>query len=337
MRAVIQRGLFWRVYATFLASLAATALVGALFTHLFITRPVHIPHRLAEHLLIMLLAAAALIGLAAYPVVSRLTRRLERLRGRLDAWGEGQLSSRAEVEGGDEIAAVAMSFNAAADRVERLLAAHRTLLAHASHELRSPLTRLRVGVEMITSNPDPALKPALVRDMAELDALVDEILLASRLDEGGDAQPLETVDLLALAAEEASRVEARLGEVAPGTVFEVKGSAHLLRRLVRNLLENAVKHGAPPVEVELARTAERITLAVCDRGPGIPDGERARVFEPFYRPAGWSESGGSWGLGLSIVRQIAERHGASVTCEGRIGGGTSFAVDLPAAARRAAG
>jgi signal transduction histidine kinase len=278
----------------------------------------------------MLLTASGVIGLAAYPVVSRLTRRLERLRSSLEAWGDGKLDSRAEVEGRDEIAAVAMSFNAAAARVEGLMAAHRTLLAHASHELRSPLARLRLAVEMLVARPDPELTPGIIRDIAELDALVDEILLASRLDQDRDALPVETVDLLPLAAEEAARGQARLTEVAPGAAFEVEGSPRLLRRLVRNLVENAARHGAPPTEVELARADGWITLRVSDRGPGVPETERERVFEPFYRPTGWAEVAGSWGLGLSIVRQIVERHGGTVTCQTGPAGGASFVVNLPA-------
>jgi two-component system OmpR family sensor kinase len=291
--------------------------------------PSHFPPA-AHHILVMLLTASGVVALLAYPVVSRLTRRLERLRASLDAWGDGRLAVRAEAEGRDEIAAVAQSFNAAAERVEGLLEAHKTLLAHASHELRSPLTRLRVAVEMLVARPDPALAPGVIRDIAELDALVDEILLASRLDQGAAPPPGERVDLLALAAEEAARGQASLLPAPAGTSFEVAGSPRLLRRLVRNLIENAAKHGAPPVEVELSREADRVLVRVCDRGPGIPEAERERVFEPFYRPSGWAEAAGSWGLGLSIVRQIAERHGGAVSCEARPGGGASFVVALPA-------
>jgi signal transduction histidine kinase len=287
---------------------------------------------MGEHMLFMMLTASTLIGVAAFPIVSRLTRRLEALRSSVDAWGEGRLASRAPVEGHDEVAAVAQSFNAAADRVEKLLAAHKSLLAHASHELRSPLTRLRLAVEMLAAGADPELRPGVIRDIAELDALVDEILLASRLDHAAAPPPAETVDLLALAAEEAARAKAALLQPEPaGAAFEVAGSPRLLRRLIRNLVENAAKHGAPPVEVALSRVGDSITVRVDDRGPGIPEAERERVFEPFYRPTGWAEAAGSWGLGLSIVRQIAERHGGSAACEARPGGGASFVVTLPAA------
>jgi signal transduction histidine kinase len=285
------------------------------------------------HISIMLLLVAAAVGGAAYPAVARLTRRLERLRASVDAWGERSLSARADTDGRDEIAAVASSFNRAADRVERLLGAHKALLAHASHELRSPLARLRVAVEMLAARPDPQMLPSIERDIAELDALVDEILLASRLDQAAPPAD-EPVDCLALAAEEAARARAVLHH-AEGVAYEVRGEPRLLRRLIRNLLENAGKHGRPPVEIELDRVVERgralIVIGVHDRGPGIPESERVRVFEPFYRPASWAEAAGSWGLGLSIVRQIVERLGGEVTCRARLGGGASFIVRLPAA------
>jgi signal transduction histidine kinase len=282
----------------------------------------------------MLAVVAALVGLAAYPVVARITGRLERLRASLDDWGAGRLSSRAAVEGRDEVAAVAASFNAAADRVEALLAAHKDLLAHASHELRSPLARLRMAVEMFAENPDPSLRPSIVADIAELSAIVDEILLASRLDQGSGLETRERVDCLGLVAEEAARAGASLSRVeASEATFDVEGSPRLLRRMFRNLIENAGKHGAPPVEIEVGRDPGRkaILVTIDDHGPGIAEAERERVFEPFYRPAGWAEADGGWGLGLSIVRQIAVRHGGGVACLARPGGGGRFQVSLPVA------
>ena len=105
-------------------------------------------------------------------------------------------------------------------------------------------------------------------------------------------------------------------------------SAALLRRLMRNLLENAAKHGAPPIEVAVTRIADKARIVVSDHGAGIPPAERERVFEPFYRPAGRPESSGGWGLGLSLVRQIAERHGGGAFCEGGPGEGSRFVVEL---------
>jgi signal transduction histidine kinase len=339
MVSIIRRGLFWRVYLTLLGSLVLVALLTGALWHRISVQPMpgamrlHATARMAggPHILIMLIAIAATVGLAAYPIVSRLTRRLERLRSSLDAWGAGKLDSRARVEGHDEIAAVAESFNAAADRVETLLAAHRALLTHASHELRSPLTRLRLAVEMFAAAPDPLLRAAVDADIAELDGLVEEILLASRLDHTPLARDRERVDCLALAAEEGARGGAHLShEGGDSSAFEVEGSPRLLRRLIRNLVENAGRHGRPPVEIELHRTGADVIVAVYDHGEGVLEAERERVFEPFYRPSGRAESAGSWGLGLSIVRQIAQLHGGTVSCRPRPGGGGGFVAVLPA-------
>lgn len=284
--------------------------------------------------LTFLLSVAAAVGIAAYPVVARLTRRLETLRQGVEAWGGGALSARITLGGSDEVAAVAASFNRAAERVSSLLAAHKSLLAHASHELRSPLTRLRMGLELMKVAPDESLQDALTTDIDELDGLVEEILLASRLDHGSREAELETVDCLALAAEEAARTGAGViaADTRPGA-FELRGSRNLLRRLIRNLLENAARHGHPPVQITLDRaqrdTRSWIAILVEDHGPGIPESETDRIFEPFYRPAGRSEAAGSWGLGLALVRQIAARHAGTVACRNRREGGAQFMVELP--------
>lgn len=342
-----RRGLFWQVYPTLLISLVLVAVLGALAWHLFggvsmgpgPGSGMHAARRFRMHSLGMLLTVAAVVGVAAYPVVGRITRRLEALRLSVEAWGGGDLGRRAAVEGGDEIAAVAASFNAAADRADALLSAHKALLAHASHELRSPLTRLSLAVEMLVGTADGEFAPKVRREIAELDGLVEEILLASRLDHGADMGNREPVDCLALAAEEAARAGVTVRDVPPGApAFEVQGASRLLRRMIRNLIENALKHGAAPIEIEVSHNRSpgqppTIVIAVHDHGPGIPASLEARVFEPFFRPDGWSEEAGSWGLGLSLVRQIAQRHGGRATCRdsgGMAGGVTTFTVTLPA-------
>src|SRR6185295_10172841 len=163
----------------------------------------------------------------------------------------------------DEVARLAASFNRAAERIEALVGAHKSLLANASHELRTPLARIRMGIEL---KKDPA---EMQRDIAELDALIEEILLASRLDAAPPLQR-EEVDLLGLAAEECSRYE---GVSLDGEHVKVQGDARLLRRMLRNLLENAVRHGRPPVSVFLSKNK----LAVKDAGAPIPDAEREKL------------------------------------------------------------
>jgi two-component system, OmpR family, sensor kinase len=268
---------------------------------------------------------AAVVALAAWPVVRHLTRRLERLRLGVEAWGGGALVTRVNDAGSDEVAAVAKSFNRAAEQIERLIEARRALLANASHELRSPLARLRMAIDLYEQAPGTDRTGEILRNLAELDALVEEILLASRLDHVGSAEHAGPVDLLALASEEGARSGVEVG----GTVAIVKGDARLLGRLVRNLMQNALRHGAAPVTADVSRDGDRVVLKVCDRGAGVPESERERVFEPFYRPSGRGEAAGGWGLGLALVRQIAEHHGATVRCEAQADGGACFVVTFP--------
>jgi signal transduction histidine kinase len=281
-------------------------------------------------ILMVVLIVAGGVALAAFPITARLTRRLEALRLGVEAWGAGALSLRADDAGHDEVAVVARAFNAAAARVEELLTAQKALLANASHELRSPLARLRLAVELWFAQPEAGLQAEIVRNLAEIDQLVEEILLASRLDYGGPALARAApVDLLGLAAEEAARHGASVEGMPEGAApAEIEGDATLLRRLVRNLLENAAKHGRPPIHISVSCDGDKARIVVSDRGPGIAESERERVFEPFYRPAGRSESSGGWGLGLSLVRQIAARHGGGVSCDAEPGGGSRFVVEL---------
>lgn len=275
-----------------------------------------------------LLLIACAVGLGAMPVVKRLTRRLDELRRAVDAWGAGVLSARAPVYGCDDISWLARHFNQAAERVESLVNANKLMLANASHELRSPLARLRMGVEMQGAQLDPAIRVELTRSIGELDQLVEEILLASRLDAAGTDTPFERLDLTALAAEECARAGADLD----ADLVSLEGSPKLLRRMLRNLLDNALRHGGAetPVEVSLKRAGAQVTLVVCDGGPGVPEAVREAIFEPFFRLPGVREGEGGFGLGLALVRKIAERHGGSVRCEGRAGGGACFRVILPA-------
>lgn len=266
------------------------------------------------------------VGVGAYPVVRRLTRRLERLQRGVTEWGAGNLGARVAVEGRDEVAQLAASFNDAAARIEQLVGVHKSLLANASHELRSPLARIRLAVELMASNPSPSRRAELARDIEELDQLIDEILLASRL-EGGVAPAREALDFTAVVAEVCARADVPL---QAGTVT-VEGDVRLLHRLVRNLLENAQRHGGDRVEAEVRAAGGRAVLDVLDRGPGVREAERERVFEPFYRAAGASEASGGVGLGLALVRQIARQHGGEVHCLPRTGGGSVFRVSLPLA------
>lgn len=271
------------------------------------------------------------VALGAWPIANRLTRRLKALRDGVEAFGEGQLQLRVAVEGKDEVAELAASFNQTAQRIEDLITSNRSLLANASHELRSPLARLKMAVSIMGDMPperSAQLKEEIHEDIRELDALVEEVLLASRLDTRGELA-LQPVDLLGLVTEEAQRVGAEVLTTAqPSQPYQ--GDDRLLRRAVRNLLENAKRYGGAHVELELTCGPKAVEIAVGDRGPGVPLDQRERIFEPFYRMPGHAEHAGGVGLGLSLVRQIAERHGGKVRCEARQGGGSRFVIALPA-------
>src|SRR5215813_11715835 len=273
--------------------------------------------------LVLFLGGIALaVAIAAYPVVRGLTRRLERLQTGVETLGAGQLSARVEVQGRDEVARLAASFNRAAARIEELVGAHRMLLANASHELRTPLSRLRLGLELYEQRQDPKLKQELARDIAELDLLIDEILLASRLD-AAPALQTETIDLLGLAAEECAHYEEC---TLDGKPVAMRGDPRLLRRLVRNLLDNARRHGRPPVTVTVRREGARAILEVTDGGAGVPESERDQVFTPFHRVG--TETKGA-GLGLALVRQIARLHGGDAVVAPRPDQPSCFRVILP--------
>jgi two-component system, OmpR family, sensor kinase len=279
-----------------------------------------------RHLLFLPLFAGLML-LGTYPVARGITRRIESLRRGVDELGDGELGTRVPVQGKDEVAALATSFNRAADRIEALVEGQRRMLASASHELRSPLARLRLSVELLgeasTAEESAAHRAEAVRNIAELDQLVEDLLLVGRLETRPEAAA-GPVELLALCAEEAARVDAEVG----GREAEVIGDEALLRILVRNLLENAVHHGAPPIDVEVSVDGGAARVTVTDRGPGVATADIDRLFEPFYRPENQPEGdGGGTGLGLSLVRRVADLHGGRVWCEPGVGG--RFVVEIP--------
>jgi signal transduction histidine kinase len=273
-------------------------------------------------LAVFLGAVALVVAIGAGPVVKRLTGRLERLQRGVESLGAGDLRARVKVEGRDEVARLAQSFNQAAARIESLVDTHKILLAHASHELRTPLTRLRLGVELVEAAPERKLE--FQRNIAELEQLVDEILLASRLDATEQLDIREEMDLAALAAEECARYDDCCVEGKPVMVC---GDPMLLRRMIRNLVENAQLHGKPPIEVTVGRQNGQAVLNVSDRGPVIAEEAREQLFSTFYRVPGRCGAKGT-GLGLALVRQIARRHAGDVTYNPERG--SCFTVTLPA-------
>jgi signal transduction histidine kinase len=291
---------------------------------------------------LVMLLGLLFVGVAAgaYPVVRRLTRRLENLKVGVERFGSGALSHRVDDQGQDEVAALARSFNHSAQRVEALIRSNRSLLANASHELRSPLARMKMAVSMLDEDTKPdqraRLKQEIHKNIAELDALVDEVLVASRLDAQPEVERREPINLVAIVAEEAARAGAEMSTQLsnePG----VLGDDKLIRRAVRNLLENARRYaGDGGVEAQVVggqgAQINRVEVRVCDRGPGVPEAFVERIFEPFFRLPHHAERDGGTGLGLSLVQQIAKQHGGHAQCTPRQGGGSVFTLSLPVAA-----
>lgn len=275
--------------------------------------------------IVVILLLLGVLGLAAYPLSKRLTCRLEHLQTQVDAFGHGDLKARARIRGKDEIATLATQFNHTADRIEKLIEAQKHMLSGASHELRSPLTRMRMAIELMQEVSITDTKQKLEADILELDDLVDELLLSSKLDAGSAIKPFEQIDLLALAAEVASNYQADVS----GTPVIVSGDEQMLRRMLRNLLDNAARYAVKaPVSISVGGSPDSALIRVCDDGPGIPESEQEQVFEPFYQARTGSQSHGSIGLGLALVRKIARQHHGDVRYISANNHGACFEVTI---------
>jgi signal transduction histidine kinase len=293
------------------------------------------PHGAGFALAVLVLVLVLLAG--SYLASRRITRRLELLEQGVTRFGEGDLSVRVREEGRDEVAQLARAFNRSFARISGLLRQQRSMLQSASHELRSPLARLRMAFELVTE-PDAApeerarLAAGAEREIAELDLLISDLLLAGRLTDAELPKEFVAVPLADLLREEAARAGAELELPAAGEGSSVEGNARMLKSLVRNLFENAKRYGRDPVRASLGRRGAELLLWVDDQGVPLPESDRERIFEPFYRPEGHREGkDGGVGLGLHLVRSIAEHHGGSVRYlvhEGH----SRFEVRLPLAA-----
>jgi signal transduction histidine kinase len=292
-----------------------------------------LPPRAGDHyqrFLAFLALLALVIAAGSLPLARRITRRLRQLQDGVEQLGAGDLSARVEVCGRDEVARLAEAFNMAAERIEGLVERQRRVLASASHELRSPLARIRMTLGLLESDDAERQEfvDGAIRDTSELDELIGHLLLTARLEATGPLVGPLPVELLELARAEAERT----GAEVLGEPVTVAGDPTMLGLMLRNLLENARRYGGEAAaRVVVARRQDVVELAVEDEGPGIREPERERIFEPFYRPAGHREGAhGGVGLGLALAREIARHHGGDVVYRPREGGGSRFVVTLPA-------
>ncbi len=261
---------------------------------------------LAPLLLLLLLIC---FGLAAL-LVRMTTRSLDRLAAAADAIGEDPGAAPLPEDGPGEIRRVIGAFNRMQARVRRYLVERGRLLSAISHDLKTPLTRLRLRAEML---PDAELRGKMLRDLDEMQTMVGTTLDFFRtVDRAAPRLPVDIAALLESLCED-RRETGQSVSVSGAPVAPYRADPQALRRCLENLIENAVRYGRG-AEIEIRDTPERLRIAVRDRGPGIPEGELERVFEPFYRldDSRNMDSGGT-GLGLSIARNIARWHGGDVT------------------------
>jgi two-component system sensor histidine kinase RstB len=223
-----------------------------------------------------------------------------------------------------------------AGRIRSLLRSQQELVQGISHDLRTPVARVRLRLELLQADATQQERIAGIRrDLDELESLIDAAITYSRLDEGGIAlasQPVDVAQELRAMLHD-QRVLARDIELsadlpAPGRALAADRA--LLRRAVQNLLGNALRHARSRVEIELREAGSGVTIAIEDDGPGVPESQRERIFEPFSRlDESRSKTSGGYGLGLAIVRRIAERHGGRIACGVARLGGARFELVLP--------
>lgn len=278
----------------------------------------------------VLLAGALGLMLLALLMVRHMSLRLRDLAKHAQTVGQGRLPERLPETGAEEIRALTHAFNHMADEVQSLLENRTTLLAGISHDLKTPLTRMRLNLAML-EGVDPARVARLEADLEEMARLIADMLAFARALKAEEAREIDLASLLDDLADKARQ----LGEVhwqRPGPCpWPVAEAA--LRRVVGNLLENALRYGdGLPVTLKLECDAEAARVRVLDRGPGIPPAEREAVFRPFHRlEASRSRDSGGSGLGLAIARQLADAHGWRIRLDDRPGGGLVAELILPRA------
>lgn len=326
------RSLFGKIFLWFLAT-SLLSLAAFLASSSFRSQTHSAPGFLPFYLWSLL--GTALLG---YLVAINLVRPLQRLKRTVEQFGRGDLTARTGSLRRDEIGGLSRAFDRMAERIETLLTAERRLLQDVSHELRSPLARLRFAVELARTDGDrEEALTQIAKDVERLANLVDELLQLTRAEGDPSSQDLHVVPLnellRSLVADCGLEAEARnrhlvLSAEAPAFLL---GERELLRRAIENVLRNAI-HYAPQgttVEVVMTRAADVATITVRDRGPGIPAEALDAIFEPFFRVDGdRARASGGVGLGLSIAQRAVSLHQGKVTAR-NANPGLVVTIELP--------
>lgn len=285
-------------------------------------------------MLICLVSGALLVAIL---IVRHLLSPLKGLAAGVERIRRGDLGHQIPVCSRDELGDLARSFNAMSTDLKEMIRSREQLLLDASHELRSPITRIKVALEM---TPDGAVKESISDDLHEMETMIAEILETARLDSANGKLNLEDLDLAALVAEAVADADvrapgARLMGAAPARGPIIRADRARVRKVLANVLDNASKYSresGSPVEVRIETGPNEAVVKVADKGVGIPAAELPRLFEPFYRvDRSRSRETGGYGLGLSLCKRIMEAHGGGISISSREGEGTEVCLAFPRA------
>lgn len=287
-----------------------------------------------DRFLVLALLLVLLVVVVAHEMIRRSLRPLRLLHAGVERLAEGELAVAVPATSRDEFGALSGAFNAMVARVREMVAGRDRLLRDVSHELRSPLARMKVALALLSEDGKTR---GMKADVAEMEALIALLLELERLRDGR-ALSLGTHDLVPILRAAAAPFE----DAPPGVLVELPAGElparvdpEKIRSVLGNLLENAAKYALPdsaPVVLSAARESDAVVIRARDDGPGIPEADQATLFEPFTRvDRSRSKKTGGYGLGLAICKGIVEAHGGTIALEPREGRGTTFVVRLPGA------
>lgn len=287
------------------------------------------------HTMMLVLLVTVIVGvlITGYAVLKRFLAPVRTLNEGVASLAAGRLDVTLETRTRDEFGRLTEAFNHMAGRVRGMIGARDQLLADVSHELRSPLTRLKVALELLPPNVE---RKGMAADISEMERKVAELLELERLRSGRSLE-LSSQNLVSVIREATSDFSGKppgILIIAPATKVMIEIDPEKVRCVFRNLLENACKYAPSrrPIEIKVNDAEAAVIVRVSDDGPGIPEKDTARLFEPFYRadPSRTKATGG-YGLGLSICKRVMQAHGGDIVLDRSKPTGTTFVLTFPKA------